>query len=68
MVANAFSSSCFVIVAAGGHPPELASVRVSCCVLALTWLTPAEQQLDLQGRSLLAVLHEFTGEPGSRCG
>jgi len=46
---------------AGGDPPALASVRVHTRVLALTWLSPAEQQLDLEGRSLLAVLHEYAG-------
>jgi hypothetical protein len=30
--------------------------------LALAWLTPAEQRLDLAGNSLLAVLHEFSRE------
>lgn len=46
---------------AGGDPPALASVRVACRVLSMAWLSPQEQQLDLQGRSLLAVLHEMTG-------
>jgi hypothetical protein len=35
-------------------------VRVHSRVLAMAWLPAAEQQLDLQGNSLLAVLHEFS--------
>jgi hypothetical protein len=26
----------------------------------MSWLSPAEQQVDAAGRSLLAVLHEYT--------
>jgi hypothetical protein len=40
----------------------LASVRMHSRVLAMSWLPPSEQQLDLQGNSLLAVLHEFSRE------
>lgn len=36
-------------------------MRVASHVLAMAWLSAEEQQLDLQGRSLLAVLHEITG-------
>lgn len=50
-----------LVLLAGGEPPALAAVRTSSRVLALAWLSPEEQQLDLQGRSLLAVLHEFKG-------
>lgn len=60
--------SCVVCCArAGGEPPALAAVRVSSRVLALAWLTPEEQQLDLLGRSLLAVLHELTGGSAGGC-
>lgn len=38
---------------------------MSCRVLGMAWLSPGEQQLDLQGRSLLAVLHEVTGGEGA---
>jgi hypothetical protein len=50
-----------VLLLSGCEPPALASVRVSSRVLGLTWLSQEEQQLDVQGRSLLAVLHEMTG-------
>ncbi|WIA13448.1 hypothetical protein OEZ85_007028 [Tetradesmus obliquus] len=38
----------------------LACVRMHSRVLALAWLPPAEQQQDLRGNALLAVLHEFS--------
>lgn len=54
-------SCCCCLLFTGGEPPALASVCVSSRVLGLTWLSAGEQQLDMQGRSLLAVLHEMTG-------
>lgn len=49
-------------VTAEASSSPLACVRMHSRVLALAWLPPAEQQLDLRGNALLAVLHELSRE------